>query len=222
MSCSLSSGARTVELLVVSLSTALNSSSSTIHAQNANWFKAWQPAQDAMSLTFRQASPVDQKDTFDVLSSWCQNLQILTLSYPERNINMKCVIDSISDKQSYSHTMLDLTVNLRLLTNSFIDDIAGFKYSDLAKTLFDSDYVKEEDVDLGAGPGIPKTEYTLSELNANGHGYVITPADGSYVIVSNSELWNGKSYRVRLTTDLAQHIIDGDDFQAWAAANNDK
>lgn len=130
MACILYSSTTQLELYVIAWSTSLTSSMSPVIAQRHTWFQSWNPAHDSMQLTIRQGPQSAQKAASSLLQQWMRTNEVLTLSWPERNMSYKCTVASAPYVERYDTPVTDLTVQLFLVTNLIMSQTAAVSISD--------------------------------------------------------------------------------------------
>ena len=224
MGCVLSSNDVAVELYVVAMSTSLSSSMQPVLGCRATWFEAWQPSQDTLSITFRQPSVDAQYSVISTLRRWAQGNSMLYLRYPERDIDYRVVIRSIPLRKRYDATMLDATVTFQPLTNRFIGSTVPYVYTDMAYAMLGSEFITDT-VDDAISFDTEQQIRNLFTQNAQFDGYRITYLNYPNIQIQfrrtdndGREQWSSV-YTVKMTQDLAQRLVRGDDIQAYLKAN---
>lgn len=186
MACVLSSGGVTLELLVTSWTTTLNTSASPVVAQRNNWFGAWTPDHPSMTVTFRQGPQDTQKAASAVLRQWAQTNARVTLTWPERGWDLVVLVSSAAYRRSYDRTVTDLTVTFALMTNLIYDHEAAMTVSSNMLGMIDADTVSLTLDDIEADSKRRQEEALLADYasrNKQWDGYTVSYEDGGLVRV---------------------------------------
>lgn len=219
MACIIYSDTMFLEVLPIAFETSLSSSVSAIHANSAEWFEAWNPSQDSLSITVRMPSLDAQKNAIFVLQRWASENAMLRIVYPERNFDWRCVIESCPLQLDYSVPMKDFTVSFFLLTNSFIASQTSFVYSDVASALFTNDYIQDDIYD-SIGEITTVTDETVKKLydsQTQFDGVKLSYSSWPYVTVTSSR-W-AYSYTIVFSKDLVKCLSGGQDILMYCEQN---
>lgn len=220
MSCIIYSDDLFLEVLPIAFTTTLSSSASPMHANNAEWFEAWNPSQDKLSITIRMQSRDAQNNVIWTLQRWARNSTILRISYPERNFDYRCVIESCPLSWQYDTVVKDFTVSFFLLTNSFIDSQTTFQYSDVASALFDNDYLSDDIYDA-IGTITDINDASVKEMydkQQQFSGYKISYLSWPYVSIWKKG-WPYK-YTVVMNADFVKCLTTGQDVLMYCEQNS--
>ena len=219
MSCMIYSDYNMLEVLPIAFSTTLSSSVSVMHASNAEWFEAWNPSQDSLSITVRMQNPDAQMNAIWVLQKWAQENAMLRIVYPERNFDWRCTIESCPLSLDYSVVMKDFTVTFFLLTNSFLTAQQTYQYSDVANALFTNDYIREDIYDsIGTVTDINDSSIRdMYDARQSFSGYDVSYTTWPYVTIT-AKRW-AYIYTLVFTKDLANILASGQDVLMYCEQN---
>lgn len=247
--CTLTDGYVTCDLYVRSWSTTLSANMSATPKKDGQWFTAWQPSQDTMSLVIRQPSQVAQATTLTTLQKWLADQSLLTFSWTERYMNYQCVIKSAPTKLNYDVVMNDINLQIQLLTNSFIDVSRGYTVSSSIESMLSADLVSStlddfdkqqsnqnsssgdssgDNSDGGSSGGSSSSSGAGSlvrkarESNKQWSGFKVTYNSDGTALFRWTKSFYDRIYTVKLTDDFIRQMNRGGDLEAIVKAHSIK
>lgn len=148
MSCSLQDPKNGIQIQVnvTTLTYGYSSSLQTALSSNGTWFQGWMPEQTPLTLTIQQPTIGLQQTLLTMCRRWCTQQSILTLNYPERNLNEKIIILSCDYTRQYDQPCPALSVKCQPLTSMLISQEETFTPSTRMLSMFNNTQLVTQNV----------------------------------------------------------------------------